>query len=57
VLADTAGKLTGQVKLGSKGWIIFMGKAIGIQIFGVESQRREPVQSQEVIFDYLWGLV
>jgi hypothetical protein len=57
LLADTAGKLTGQMKLATQSRVIELGKAIGIQFFGVESQRREPIQGLEVIFDYLGGLV
>jgi hypothetical protein len=56
MLANTAGKLTGKMKLFSQSGVIGLGKAIGVHFFGIESQRREPIQGLEVIFDYFWGL-
>jgi hypothetical protein len=56
VLADTASKLTGKMKFFTKGRIIGLGQAIGIHFFRIESQRRQPIQGLEVVFNYFWGL-
>jgi hypothetical protein len=40
MLAYTASKLTGKIKLTTKYWIIGLGKSIRIHLFGVENYRR-----------------
>jgi hypothetical protein len=56
VLADTTGKLRWKMKFFTKGRIIGLGQAIGIHFFRIESQRRQPIQGLEVVFDYFRGL-
>ena len=57
LLANATGKLARKMKSFSEGRVEGLGNAIGVQFFGIENQRREPVQGLEVIFDYLRGLV
>jgi hypothetical protein len=55
MLANTAGKLTGKFKFFTKGWVMGLGESISVHLFGVESYRTEPIEGQEIIFNYLRG--
>ena len=56
MLANTAGKLTGKIKFFSERWVVGLGESIRVHFFGIESQRRKPVQGLEIVFDYFRGL-
>jgi len=57
MLAKTASKLGGKLKLFSKSTVMSMGEVIRVQHISVENDWRKPIKGLKVIFDYLRGFI